>query len=568
MNFNKFMYGLGLTLLGGLVMTGCKKDEPEDPADVVATFQYEISAENWAEVAFTNYSQNASSYAWDFGDGNTSTDENPTHTYAAGGTYEVTLTATGAAGSASRSETINIVDPNTAGQFLSGTEGKTWYLEREGIALGIGPAPGDMSWWSFGGVTPLGERPCILDDSYTFNPDGTWEKNTAGTLFVDADANGGWLGNDFETCFDEDTPDLWVGPNGEDLSAYADGGDYTYDFNTAQGVFTIEGYGAYIGLAQKTENGDNYIPVSSKTYTVLNMETGENADRMEIAIVGLAGSFAWTFYLVHSHDANDLPPIPVAGPAASFSYVKEGNTVTFTNTSNNATSASWDFGDGNFSTEYSPVHTYAADGDYTVTLTVSDDNFATDETSAIISISSAVFTAADLSSAEGKVWRLDGEASYIVGPAQGSGEWWGGPNAADVVERYCQMDDEFIFYDDGTFVYETQGDVWAESYMGGNNECLTDESLAAPFDVFGTGTHAFTATDTEITVNGLGAFIGFNKAYNGGELPNDGTGTPVSTITYEVYEYSNNDGVERVTVTIDYGEEPGTAYWTMRLISE
>ena len=76
MNFNKFMYGLGLTLLGGLVMTGCKKPEPEDPADVVATFQYEISAENWAEVAFINYSQNASSYAWDFGDGNSATGAN------------------------------------------------------------------------------------------------------------------------------------------------------------------------------------------------------------------------------------------------------------------------------------------------------------------------------------------------------------------------------------------------------------------------------------------------------------------------------------------------------------
>ena len=80
---------------------------------------------------------------------------------------------------------------------------------------------------------------------------------------------------------------------------------------------------------------------------------------------------------------------------------------------------------------------------------------------------------------------LDGEGSYIVGPAQGSGEWWGGWDAAGVVERYCQMDDEFIFYDDGTFVIDTQGDVWAEGYMGGNNECLTDESLVAPFDVFG-----------------------------------------------------------------------------------
>ena len=44
---------------------------------------------------------------------------------------------------------------------------------------------------------------------------------------------------------------VFVGPNGEDLSAYADGGDYTYDFNTAQGVFTIEGYGAYIGIGTK-----------------------------------------------------------------------------------------------------------------------------------------------------------------------------------------------------------------------------------------------------------------------------------------------------------------------------
>ena len=129
MNLNKFIYGLGLTLLGGLVLTGCRKADPEEPGDTVATFQYEISAGNWAEGTFTNYSQNASSYAWDFGDGNTSTEESPVHTYAAGGTYNVTLTATGAAGSASRTETINIVDPNTAGMFLSGAEGKTWYLD-------------------------------------------------------------------------------------------------------------------------------------------------------------------------------------------------------------------------------------------------------------------------------------------------------------------------------------------------------------------------------------------------------------------------------------------------------
>ena len=97
---------------------------------------------------------------------------------------------------------------------------------------------------------------------------------------------------------------------------------------------------------------------------------------------------------------------------------------------------------------------------------------------------------------------------------------------------------------------------------------MDDAALAAPFDVFGSGVHSFTATDTEITVDGLGAWIGFNKEYNGGELNNDGTGTPASSITYEVFEYSNNDGIERVTVTVDYGEFPGEAYWTMRMIAE
>ena len=123
--------------------------------------------------------------------------------YAGGGEYEVTLTATGLDGSASKTETIAIVDPNNAAIFLSGAGGKTWYLDREEVALGIGPAINDNSWWSFGGVTPLGERPCILDDSYTFNPDGTWEKNTNETLFMDSDGNGGWLGID-ETCLDEE----------------------------------------------------------------------------------------------------------------------------------------------------------------------------------------------------------------------------------------------------------------------------------------------------------------------------------------------------------------------------
>jgi len=44
-------------------------------------------------VYMLNLSNNATSYYWDFGDGNSSTDENPDHQYTEPGAYTITLTA-------------------------------------------------------------------------------------------------------------------------------------------------------------------------------------------------------------------------------------------------------------------------------------------------------------------------------------------------------------------------------------------------------------------------------------------------------------------------------------------
>ena len=66
------------------------------PAQVTATALASVTvAEAGEEIQFTAQTQNASTYSWDFGDGNSSQDMNPVHLYNAAGTYAVTLTASG-----------------------------------------------------------------------------------------------------------------------------------------------------------------------------------------------------------------------------------------------------------------------------------------------------------------------------------------------------------------------------------------------------------------------------------------------------------------------------------------
>ena len=80
-----------------------------------AGFNIEQSEENFLEYAFTNTSTNATSYEWDFGDGNMSTEESPTHVYAVAGEYTITLTASSDVGlSTEFSKSINILAPVTA----------------------------------------------------------------------------------------------------------------------------------------------------------------------------------------------------------------------------------------------------------------------------------------------------------------------------------------------------------------------------------------------------------------------------------------------------------------------
>lgn len=89
---------------------GCAgfSDFVEVPA-VSANFALDIDG---GTVLFTNNSGGAATYLWEFGDGTTSTEFNPTHSYATSGTFTVRLTATDSCGliSDSYSQTFGVVD--------------------------------------------------------------------------------------------------------------------------------------------------------------------------------------------------------------------------------------------------------------------------------------------------------------------------------------------------------------------------------------------------------------------------------------------------------------------------
>ncbi|MCH8331496.1 MAG: PKD domain-containing protein, partial [Bacteroidetes bacterium] len=74
-----------------------------------ASFSY---SQNFNTIDFTNTSSSNSNVVdWSFGDGNTSTDQNPTHTYVLPGNYDVQLNTTNDCGSADVVVNIKIEDP-------------------------------------------------------------------------------------------------------------------------------------------------------------------------------------------------------------------------------------------------------------------------------------------------------------------------------------------------------------------------------------------------------------------------------------------------------------------------
>jgi gliding motility-associated-like protein len=277
---------------------------------------------------------------WKFGDGNTTTVQDPTHIYAAPGVYTVTLVVT---------DSIGCTDSIVKTNHITILQPRADFVMSDSVTLclpfQVNFFNTSFGWrflnWDFGGVTSFLENP-----SRTYAAPGTYD------VKLYAIGYGGCLDSITKRIVVYDTTGMRVtynplngcSPQNVNFSINAPGPvRYTWDFDDGQTLDTI---------------------ASSITHTYADY-----------------GSFQPKVIVRDPSGCN----IPVIGPTnilitgarANFGVDRklfcDSGTVNFIDsTTFNApvTNYSWNFGDGFTSALQQPSHLYATPGLYTVTLTV------------------------------------------------------------------------------------------------------------------------------------------------------------------------------------------------------
>jgi PKD repeat protein len=345
-----------------------------------------------AEVSFTNSSSNANTYSWDFGDGNNSTDASPVHQYTNLGLYTVTLIAdAGVCGSDTKvytdlilvgAETPVATDqesctPTAFTLNATGSGTISWYDDAAGTNLvGTGtnyttPTLGSTtSYWVSTSIQEIlyGAKPDNTGTGAYFTtagyPHGLIFDCTAPVVLTSVYVYSSQAGNrtiTLETSLGDTLQSAIINiPNGESR--------ITLNFNIPVGTdLKLMGPGApYL-----YRNGGTTAPALPYPYYVGDVITIKDNTADNLAYYYYF--YDWEIEKVCESALEEVTAYILSTPVPSFTMSNAGNTVTFTNTSTGGNlTYNWDFGDGNFSTEENPVHSYAANGLYTITLTVTN----------------------------------------------------------------------------------------------------------------------------------------------------------------------------------------------------
>lgn len=296
-------------------------------------------------------------YAWSFGDGNTSTSQNPLHIYADNGSYSVSLTVTDSGGATSTTATTTASITNVAPTATITSVGPI----DEGVSFTAGATvldPGSADTftyaWAFGdGATATAAAP-----SHAYADNGSY----AVTLVVTDDDGG--VSSTATTTIVVNNVAPAANPNGPYAGTEGVAVPFTAGVTDPGTADTHTVLWAFGDGATSTQLTPTHTYADNGTYTVTLTATDDDG--------GVSPTVATTAVI-----GNAAPIASVGGPYTGNegSPVSFAGSVTDTGTADTHTWL-WTFGDGNSDTLQNPTHSYADDGSYTVTLVVTDDDGA------------------------------------------------------------------------------------------------------------------------------------------------------------------------------------------------
>ncbi|MDB5283010.1 MAG: Peptidase family protein, partial [Bacteroidota bacterium] len=345
------------------------------------------------DVSFSNASNNAVSYLWDFGDGTTGIIENPVHSYNAYGNFSVKLFATNACGvdSLIKNQLVNIVDLSPVAASLNICAGQSAALVANGA--------GTLNWYD----AANGGNLLVTGNSYT-----TPALTASTTYFVSGNIQA--------------AVNL-VGPTD---NVFGTGGYFTsnnqrsviFNCTTAQTLLTADVYAQNAGARTIVLQDSTGAQIDSATITIpagfstitLNFALPEqnglilgvignnglyrnktganypyNSTDGTISITGSdAGEefyyffYNWKLQQSACITTRTAVAVNVLGAVGSpFTTNDLGNfAISFIASNNGIPSYYWTFGDGYTSTLQNPTHTYATSGNYIVRLIEASGNCA------------------------------------------------------------------------------------------------------------------------------------------------------------------------------------------------
>ncbi len=278
-------------------------------------------------VTLINNSVGGFSYLWRFGDGNTSTMQNPaSHTYSTSGTFNIWLVVSNASGCKdSTQQTVSVIKNSTAGFNIISDP----CLKQVSVSNTSSYA---VTYdWQFG------------DGSISTSSSPTHTYLTTGNYSVTLIINAGL------TCSASITKPVIInnGPIAQ----------FTYSLSPCNGrvVFfntSINGNGAYWSFG---DNSGSYVNDPVHYYQAQGIYTVSLISSPNMPCLNTIKK------IIEVKFNSVIADFDFTNPALTYN-------ANFINLSKNAQTFFWDFYDGNSSTEFEPTHTYEQVGSYTVCL--------------------------------------------------------------------------------------------------------------------------------------------------------------------------------------------------------